>query len=39
MSATASSGNYGKIKQVNEYFCTILADQVMLPLLAEHGLV
>lgn len=29
----------GKIKQVNEYFCTKLADEVMLPLLAEHGLV
>ena len=27
----------GKIKQLNEYFCTILADKVMLPLLAQKG--
>jgi uncharacterized protein len=25
----------GKIKQVNEYYCTILADEKILPLLAE----
>ena len=28
----------GKIRQVNEYFCTTLADQVMLPALAKLGL-
>ena len=28
----------GKIRQVNEYLCTVLADQVMLPALAELGL-
>ena len=28
----------GKIKQVNEYFCTILADQVLFPLVAAEGL-
>jgi ketosteroid isomerase-like protein len=28
----------GKIKQVNEYFCTILADQVLFPLVANTGL-
>lgn len=27
----------GKIKQLNEYFCTVLADRVMLPLLAQMG--
>lgn len=27
--------NEGKIKQVNEYYCTILADQKILPLLAD----
>lgn len=27
----------GKIKQLNEYFCTVLADRVMLPLLAQKG--
>jgi ketosteroid isomerase-like protein len=27
----------GKIKQPNEYFCTVLADKVMLPLLAQQG--
>jgi ketosteroid isomerase-like protein len=27
----------GKIKQLNEYFCTALADRVMLPLLAQKG--
>jgi ketosteroid isomerase-like protein len=29
----------GKIKQVNEYFCTVLADQVMYPVLQERGLI
>jgi hypothetical protein len=29
---------YGKIKQVNEYFCTILADEVLFPLVAAEGL-
>jgi uncharacterized protein len=28
----------GKIKQVNEYFCTILADTVLFPLVAAEGL-
>jgi ketosteroid isomerase-like protein len=28
----------GRIKQVNEYFCTILADEVLFPLVAEQGL-
>jgi uncharacterized protein len=28
----------GKIKQVNEYFCTILADTVLWPLVASAGL-
>jgi ketosteroid isomerase-like protein len=28
----------GKIKQVNEYFCTILADEVLFPLVAAEGL-
>jgi ketosteroid isomerase-like protein len=28
----------GKIKQVNEYFCTILADEVLFPLIAAEGL-
>lgn len=28
----------GKIKQVNEYFCTILADKVLFPLVAAEGL-
>ncbi|MCB2080030.1 MAG: nuclear transport factor 2 family protein [Novosphingobium sp.] len=27
----------GKIRQLNEYFCTVLADRVMLPLLAQKG--
>ena len=27
----------GKIRQLNEYFCTVLADKVMLPLLAQKG--
>ena len=27
----------GKIKQVNEYFCTVLADERILPLLAQKG--
>jgi len=27
----------GKIKQLNEYFCTVLADKVILPLLAKKG--
>jgi hypothetical protein len=27
----------GKIKQLNEYFCTVLADSTILPLLAEQG--
>lgn len=27
----------GLICQLNEYFCTVLADKVMLPLLAEQG--
>ena len=27
----------GKIKQVNEYFCTVLADDVILPLLAQKS--
>jgi ketosteroid isomerase-like protein len=26
-----------RIKQLNEYFCTVLADAVMLPLLMEQG--
>jgi uncharacterized protein len=26
-----------RIRQINEYFCTILADAVMLPLLMEQG--
>lgn len=28
----------GRISQVNEYFCTILADEVLYPLVAEQGL-
>lgn len=28
----------GRIKQVNEYFCTILADEVLFPLVAGEGL-
>ena len=28
----------GKIKQVNEYFCTILADKLLFPLVAAEGL-
>jgi hypothetical protein len=28
----------GKIRQVNEYFCTILADQVLFPLVSAEGL-
>ena len=27
----------GKIRQVNEYFCTVLADERILPLLAQKG--
>ena len=27
----------GKIRQLNEYFCTVLADRVMLPLLSQKG--
>jgi hypothetical protein len=27
----------GLICQLNEYFCTVLADKVMLPLLAQRG--
>jgi len=27
----------GKISQLNEYFCTVLADKVMLPLLSQKG--
>lgn len=27
----------GKIRQLNEYFCTVLADSKILPLLAEKG--
>jgi ketosteroid isomerase-like protein len=27
----------GKIKQLNEYFCTVLADNAILPLLAQEG--
>lgn len=27
----------GKIKQLNEYFCTVLADRVMLPVLTRKG--
>lgn len=29
----------GKIKSVHEYFCTLLADQVMYPVLLERGLI
>ena len=28
----------GRIRQVNEYFCTILADEVLWPLVVEQGL-
>jgi uncharacterized protein len=28
----------GRIKQVNEYFCTLLADRVLYPLVAAEGL-
>lgn len=28
----------GKIQQVNEYFCTLLADEVLFPLVAAEGL-
>lgn len=28
----------GRIRQVNEYFCTLLADKVLFPLIAEEGL-
>lgn len=28
----------GRIKQVSEYFCTILADEVLFPLVAAEGL-
>jgi hypothetical protein len=27
----------GKIRQLNEYFCTVLADERIMPLLAEKG--
>lgn len=27
----------GKIRQLNEYFCTVLADRTILPLLAKKG--
>ena len=27
----------GKIRQLNEYFCTVLADKTILPLLAQKG--
>ena len=27
----------GKIRQLNEYFCTVLADSAILPLLAQKG--
>jgi ketosteroid isomerase-like protein len=27
----------GKIQQLNEYFCTVLADRTILPLLAQKG--
>lgn len=27
----------GKIRQLNEYFCTVLADRTILPLLAQKG--
>ena len=27
----------GKIRQLNEYFCTVLADRTILPLLAQQG--
>lgn len=27
----------GKIRQLNEYFCTVLADRAILPLLAQKG--
>lgn len=27
----------GKIRQLNEYFCTVLADERILPLLAQQG--
>ncbi len=27
----------GKIRQLNEYFCTVLADRAILPLLAQQG--
>jgi ketosteroid isomerase-like protein len=27
----------GKVRQLNEYFCTVLADRAILPLLAEKG--
>jgi ketosteroid isomerase-like protein len=27
----------GKIRQLNEYFCTVLADNTILPLLAQKG--
>jgi uncharacterized protein len=27
----------GKVKQLNEYFCTVLADHAIMPLLAEQG--
>jgi ketosteroid isomerase-like protein len=27
----------GKVRQLNEYFCTVLADKTILPLLAQKG--
>jgi ketosteroid isomerase-like protein len=27
----------GKVKQLNEYFCTVLADRAIMPLLAQKG--
>jgi ketosteroid isomerase-like protein len=27
----------GKVRRLNEYFCTVLADRAILPLLAEQG--
>ena len=27
----------GKVRQLNEYFCTVLADRAILPLLAQKG--
>ena len=27
----------GKIRRLNEYFCTVLADRTIMPLLAQKG--